>query len=176
MVFQFGALLVVLVGGVIPIAKWYEDRITRIKEDKPIVVTDWVAEDRYQIRNIGNAPAVNVWLVVEDQPSSLHLGSLDAHEERTLVPSATRTIERTATARHILLAAARPLSPRPYTVTFNTRATDDEGFRHGFQEANEVQLRRKGTVEEYLRHERVRLLQELNAFAGPKVKNRDPTR
>ena len=48
-VLQFGALIVVLVGGVIPIARWYEDRINKIKEDKPIVVADLV-EGGYQIR------------------------------------------------------------------------------------------------------------------------------
>lgn len=162
-VFQFGALVLIAVGGVIPIAKWYEDRIKRITEEKPIVLTDCLADGSHQIRNVGNAPAVNVWLVIGAHEAAIGLGSLDTHEARTLHASVVETINAGATARHILLAAARP-GPRPYTVTFNTRATE-EAFCHGFDDKPGERLTRNGTVDAYLRHERVPLLAKLDTFA-----------
>jgi hypothetical protein len=164
-ILQFGALLMVLVGGVIPIAKWQHDRIKLITEAKPIVVTDRLADGNHQVRNIGNAPAFNVWLVVADLKEPTPLGSLDSHEARILSASVVQTINHAVNGRHILLAAARP-GPRPYTVTFNVAAVE-AAFRHGFDDnPPKDRLCRNGTVEEYLEHERASLLEKLNAFTG----------
>lgn len=166
LVLQFGALVVVLVGGVIPIAKWYEDRVNRIKEDKPIVVTDLV-DGGYQIRNVGNSPAVNVWLLVAEQEAPVALGSLDTHQERRIPESAATLLKQARNGGHVLLAAARPATLRPYTVTLNAQASQDSAVRHGFcDRPTEEQLRRGGSIEEYLQQERPRLARQLHGFAG----------
>jgi hypothetical protein len=157
-VMQFGTLLVVVVGGVIPIAKWYDERVLRVVS-KPIVVTDLLADGTLQIRNIGEQPAVNVWMLIPGQETPLCLGSLDAHDDREL----SQTV---GNGRHLLLAAARPGSPRPYTITFNVLNSGDVAYRHGFlEEHTGERLRRGGTVEDYLRHERNDLMRQFDAFA-----------
>ena len=119
----------------------------------------------YRIRNIGSAPAFNVWLVVPEFAETIGLGSLDTHEARVLPWSVVGILNGAATGRHILLAAARP-GPRPYTVTFNTRATEST-FRHGFDEdPPDDRLKRKGPVNKYLEKERDALLVKLDTFAS----------
>ena len=85
-VFQVGTLLVALVFGVVPIAKWYDELAKRITEEKPIVLTDRV-QDGFEIRNVGDAPAMNVWLLGPTEPQLLALGSLDKHAARRPSPS-----------------------------------------------------------------------------------------
>jgi hypothetical protein len=165
LVFQLGTLVVVLVGGVIPIARWYADQINKIKDDKPIVIADLIG-GTYQIRNIGNSPAVNVWLMLAEHEGPVALGSLDAHQERPMPESANALIKKAKNAGHILIAASRPATARPYTVTLNAHYAQDAAVRHGFLERlTDKQLRRSGTIGEYLQHERTQLLQQLQEFA-----------
>jgi hypothetical protein len=92
----------------IPIAKWYDDRIIKVKDDKPIVLTELRDDGRYELRNIGSAPAVNVWLILADHDEPIALGALDAHKERIVPESIELTIRAAANAAHVLLAAAPP--------------------------------------------------------------------
>ena len=86
----FATLVLALVGGMIPIAQWLEAQAKRqgeLRQDiidrKPIVVTNLVSNGRYKIRNIGNAIAINVWLLpTSGEGVPLRLGSLDAHEAK----------------------------------------------------------------------------------------------
>jgi hypothetical protein len=161
LVFQLGTMLIALVGGVVPIAKWYQDRITAIKADKPIVLTDLV-DGAYSIRNIGNAPATNVFLIVARDAAPIALGSLDAHQERKVAES----LRPMVSSAHILLAQARPGTARPFTPTLNTPAPNGAGVRHDFYEPeNEGDLRQEGPVELYLAKRRDRLVGQLERLA-----------
>jgi hypothetical protein len=70
--------------------------------------------------------------------------------------------------RHLIIAAARPNTGRPYTPTFNIRIGPPSSgpIEHGFrpQPIDDASLKRGGSIEEYLHHERAALLAELNAF------------
>lgn len=173
-VLQIGALLLVLLGGLVPIARWYEDRVHRIIDQKPIVVTNRLFDGSHEIRNIGSAPAINVWLVIMSRPAPIGLGALDAHETRVLPDSVVDIVNQDPSGKHILLAANRyriasPHERRPYTVTFNVRATETT-FCHGFDDNPPMtRLTRSGTVHEYLSFEHADLLSRLNAFVA-KVK------
>ena len=162
-VFQFGGLLLALVGGVVALAKWHEARVQRVIDQKPIVVADCLADGSHEIRNVGSALALNVWLVVASQPEPVALGSLDAHQARILPESVVAILSQTVPREHILIAKARP-GPRPYTVTFNVRATETT-FRHGFDVDPPIErLTRNGTIDDYLRNEGAVLLTRLSAF------------
>jgi hypothetical protein len=148
---------------VIPVAKWYEDRVQKIIDDKPIVLTDRLADGGYEMRNVGNAPAMNIWLVLATRDGApVALGSLDRHESRDAVSSLTALLDQP----HILIAAARPLSRRPYTVTFNAPA--HQTVRHGFDQGAHLsrRLSRGGTIGEYLDGERTDLVSGLGRFVA----------
>ena len=164
LVLQFATLLLSVVFGVIPIAKWYEDRVQKIIDDKPIVLTDRLAEGGYEIRNVGNAPAMDVWLVVATGDGApVALGSVDTHQSRDVASSLTPLLDQP----HILIAANRPFSRRPYTVTFNAPASD-QTVRHGFDLGAHLsqRLSRDGTITEYLRSERTNLVSGLEKFVA----------
>jgi len=170
-VFQFAGVALVVVFGVIPIAKWYEDQrqkiqdqVQKIVDNKPIVVTDCLHDGRYQIHNLGDAPAINVWLVTGHQ-AAVPLGALDAHESREL-PASVVTLMKSAD-RHMLLAFARA-DIRPYTPTFNVRHEPWGTFTHGFRRlrVSEESLRRGGSVQEYLNAEGAALLEDLDKFSA----------
>lgn len=192
LVFQFGGLLLALLFGVIPIAKWYDDqrkarldalkdleaRIRRLIEQKPIVVSDVLEDGRVQMSNVGSSPAIDVWVVLAAQTAPVALGSLDAHSARGLpVVLGERLSEP-----HILIAAARPYPgpgewQRPFTVTFNA-PTSDGSTRHGFdRDPPTTRLYRGGTIGDYLVEEREALLGRLQAFAadGPLAPSRGTT-
>lgn len=175
---QIGALLLALFGGLVPITKWWEEREQRryerrqtIMDRKPIVITDCLADGTCEIRNIGAAPATDVWLVLASNQAAVGLGGLDVHQSRRLHDSVVAHLNSNATAAHILIAVNRfrigpPQEQRHYTVTFNARATDTT-FRHAFDDdPPPTRLTRGGTITEYLTHERSNLLQRLGTFVS----------
>ena len=177
LVIQAGGLLLALVGGVVAFHQWREsrgkqqrERIKEITERKPIVFTDAGPDGKLLIRNVGQAPALNVWLIT-DNSSHVALGSLSPHETAMMPESVVTLLNTTTASGHILLASARPLpampreAQRPYTVTFNAR-TDEGAFRHALDHEPSERLVRAGSVAEYLDRERVELIRKLATFAA----------
>jgi len=178
LVFQFAQVVLVLVGAAIPIIRWYEgrakreeeqrqERILRIVETKPIVVTDYLADGTYQIRSVGGAFAFNVWLVIAELTVPVALGSLDKNESRIISSECVVILRESKTERHLLIAEARPSmyqAPemrRPFTVTLNARVTPP-AVQHWLDDEPGERLTRGGTIEEYLAVERVALIAKLN--------------
>jgi hypothetical protein len=170
---MFATLVLAVAGGMIPIARWLDAQVERQEElvqqiiaRKPLVVTNLGPNGQYEIRNIGNAIAINVWLLPESgEGVALGLGSLDVHEARTIGGSVLRQ-------PHTLIAQARPSEfvaeglRRPFTVTFNVMA-GDSGVRHGLdRNPPDERLSRGGTINDYLAAERIALVKGLREFTA----------
>jgi hypothetical protein len=127
-VLQFGGLLLVLVGGVVPISRWHDERVKAITEQKPIVFTDCLPDGTHEMRNIGTAPAINVWLVLPSLAAPISLGSLDAHQGRPLAQSVAATLDGSPMIAAIYAARARsrpasPTKPNRSPARSSTRAS-----------------------------------------------------
>jgi hypothetical protein len=190
LVLQASQLLLVLFGAVVPIWKWQSDQwqlqnqqIKAIVDAKPIVMTDRSPAGKLQIRNAGNSPAVNVWLVTGEFPP-LGLGSLDVHESRELSEQLVRRLASMgdACSSHTLIAEARPGTRRSFSVTFNLEQSDTGVFRHGFYPHDGeksrlptvAQLELGGPIETYLAAEiRERLCNQRRCIAQEFERFRD---
>jgi hypothetical protein len=169
---MFATLVLAVAGGMIPIAQWLDAQVKRKDElvqqiiaRKPLVVTNVGPNGQHEIRNIGNAIAINVWLLSESgEGAPISLGSLDVHEARTIGGSVVRQ-------PHTLIAQARPSEfaeglQRPFTVTFNVMV-GDSGVRHGLdRNPPHERLSRGGTINDYLAAERIALVKGLREFTA----------
>jgi hypothetical protein len=158
-VFQVGGILLVLFFGVIPLLKWYQESVRAIVERKPIVLTD-IETGRYSIRNVGDSPALDVWIVVQGLPNPIPVGSLDAHQSRQLPASVVESLANTHS--HVTLAYSR-FPDRPYTPVFNLFDSRWSCYTHAFRRTpvEKASLEFGGSVAEYLHLERSLLLDDL---------------
>ena len=156
--------LVIVIGAIPPIAKWWSESVERLKESKPLVFTDLTirddgASDGYCIRNVGRAPAINVFYL-RDGELPIALGSLQPNESRPLPTALTQHLAEAGDQRHLLLAQSRPLTGREWTTSVNVR-TGGPGspIYHAFATPRNVE--RAGTINDYLQAEGERLLVHL---------------
>jgi len=164
LVLQIGGFVVLVLGGLVPIMKWYGESVEKVV-DKPTVVTN-LREDGCEIMSIGGTPAVNVWMVVEESDAPIPLGALNANEFRPVSPAVVAILKRNV--RHLIISAARPNAHRPYAVTFNVLSEMPfESIIHGFrpQPVKYDSLTRGGSIDQYLHHERKTLIAELKEFS-----------
>jgi hypothetical protein len=139
LVIQVGLLVLAVVGGLVPIARWYQDSSQRIVDTKPIVFTEMTDDGKYEIRNVGSAFAANVWYLTDEQDRRA-LGALAA--------GGSRVLPFEPAARHVLIAEARP-SQRKWTPTINV--IQDGVVLHGFlQKLPRKALEHQGTLTTFL--------------------------
>lgn len=156
--------LVIVIGAIPPIAKWWNESIERLKESKPLVFTDLLVGDNgesggYCIRNVGRAPAINVFYLRDGEPW-IALGSLQPGESRPLPTALAQHLAEPSDQRHLLLAQSRPLTGREWTTSVNVRtAGPGSPMFHAFATPKKVD--RGGTINEFLQAEGEGLLVHL---------------
>jgi hypothetical protein len=134
------------------VAQFVSESVGRLKENKPVVFTD-AAISGQVIRNVGGSFAVNVWCLTDGGPT-VPLGSLAAGEARPL--------EQPINQPHLLLAEARPLSGRPWTISTNIPLAGT--VVHGF--ADPTRLDREVPIGDFLKDERIGLLEQLKKHSA----------
>lgn len=122
-------LIAVLFGIVPTIAQWHQGaaqwRVSlgeKLKDAKPLVLTERLQNGELEIRNVGGGVAVNVWLLTQRDGQASCLGCL--------VPGQSRALPAAVPTRHLIIAESRPFSGRRFTPTMNVLTAS--GVCHGF--------------------------------------------
>jgi hypothetical protein len=122
-------LVAVLFGLVPTIAQWHQSAaqwraslVEKLKDGKPLVLTERLPNGELEVRNVGGGVAVNVWLLTQRNGQASCLGCL--------VPGESRALPAPVPTRHLIVAEARPFSGRRFTPTMNVLT--ESGVCHGF--------------------------------------------
>ena len=140
----FAQYLLIAIVAVPPIAKWWQESVDRLKENKPLAFSERIG-DGYEVRNVGGGLATNVWYFASQNALGVPLGSLAKGE--------SRSFSTPPSERHLLVAESRPGSGRKWTPTMNVLTNDV--VCHGFVELDDAS--REGTLTEFLGDEATKL-------------------